>query len=137
MLKDLVIKLDENKKPLGNEVESPPLLYENIKQIINNATLSNERAIPSELEPHGYGVFEWAWKPELPHTQTAESIGITCHADGIFRPTFNIREATQSEIDLRYEIASYDVRSRRNMLLQRSDITQLPQATEQMKENFT
>jgi hypothetical protein len=135
MIQDLVIKIDENKQPLGNEVQSPPLLYENIKRVLSNVVLSDERAIPEEVEQHGYGVFEWAWAPEVPYSQTAESDGVTRHADGIYRPTFNVREATQSELDSRYEQASAEVRTARKYQLQRSDITQLPQATDEMKEN--
>jgi hypothetical protein len=133
MLQDLVIKLDENKQPLGNEVQSPPLLYANIKAITPNATLSDERAIPAEVEQHGYGVFEWAWAPEVAHTQTVESVGVTRHNDGIYRPTFNVRSATADEITERALQASAEVRSMRNRRLTNSDITQLPQATEQMK----
>lgn len=137
MIQDLVIKLDENKQPLGNEVESPPLLYVNMQAITPNAVLSDEKAIPEEVEQHGYGVFEWAWTPELPHTQTAEPAGVTRHEDGIYRPTFNVREATQAELDSRYEQVSAEVREIRNYQLQRSDITELPQATDEMKAHST
>jgi hypothetical protein len=133
MIQDLVIKLDTNNQPLGNEVESPPLLYENIKRVLSNVVLSDERAIPEEVEQHGYGVFEWAWAPEVTHTQTADPIGVTRHSDGIFRPTFNVRAATQAELDAKYAQVAAEVRGRRNFKLKNSDITQLPQATEQMK----
>lgn len=133
MLQDLVIKIDENKQPLGDEVQSPPLLYTNMQAITPNAVLSNERAIPEEVEQHGYGVFEWAWAPEVPHTQTAESVGVTRHSDGIFRPTFNIRSATVDEIAERTLQAAINARAKRNRHLTNSDITQLPNATEQMK----
>ena len=133
MLQDLVIKLDENKQPLGNEVESPPLLYTNMQAITPNAVLSDERAIPEEVEQHGYGVFEWAWSPDVLHTQTAEPIGVTRHSDGIFRPTFNIRNATADELVERTVQAAANARVKRNKHLTNSDITQLPQATEQMK----
>jgi len=133
MLQDLVIKLDTNNQPLGNEVESPPLLYTNIKRVLSNVVLSDERAIPEEVEQHGYGVFEWAWTPDVPHTQTAESVGVTRHSDNIFRPTFNIRSATVDEIAERTLQAATRVRKERNAKLLLSDITELPRATEQMK----
>jgi hypothetical protein len=104
MIQDLVIKLDENKQPLGNEVQSPPLLYTNIKRVLSNVVLSDERAIPEELEPHNYGVFEWAWAPNVLYTQTAESAGLVKQEDGIFRPTFTIRPATENEISERVSI---------------------------------
>jgi len=100
---------------------------------LSNIALSDERAIPEELEPHGYGVFEWAWAPNVPYTQTAEPIGVTRHKDGIFRPTFNIISATENEIIERTIQASQAARDKRNGHLTNSDITQLPQATEQMK----
>lgn len=133
MLQDLVIKLDENKQPLGNEVQSPPLLYTNMQLISPNAVLSNEHAIPAEVEQHGYGVFEWAWAPEVPHTQAVDSVGVTRHADGVFRPTFNVRAATQAELDTKYAQVAHTVRERRALKLTRSDITQLPQASAQTK----
>lgn len=137
MLQDLVIKLDENKQPLGDEVQSPPLLYANLKQITPNATLSDEHAIPAEVEQLGYGVFEWAWSPEVLPTQTAEPIGVTRHSDGIFRPTFNVRAATQAELDAKYAQVAAEVRGKRKVKLIHTDITQLPQATEQMKAKAT
>jgi len=100
---------------------------------LSNIALSDERAIPEELEPHGYGVFEWAWAPNVPYTQTAEPAGVTRHNDGIFRPTFNVRSATENEIKERTTQASQEARHKRNRHLTNSDITQLPQATEQMK----
>lgn len=133
MIQDLVIKLDENKQPLGDEVQSPPMLYVNMKAITPNAVLSDDKAIPEEVEQYGYGVFEWAWKPELPYTQTAEAIGVTRHEDGVFRPTFLVKNATPEEIETRSIQKAEEVRYTRNLELQRSDITQLPQATEEMK----
>jgi hypothetical protein len=108
-----------------------------MQAITPNAVLSDERAIPEEVEQHGYGVFEWAWAPEVLPTQTAESVGVTRHSDGIFRPTFNVRAATQAELDAKYAQVAAEVRGRRNFKLKNSDITQLPQATEQMKAKST
>jgi hypothetical protein len=137
MIQDLVIKLDENKQPLSDEGESLPLLYVNMKAITTitpNASLSDERAIPEEVEQYGYGVFEWAYSPEVTHTQTAEAIGVTRHEDGIYRPTFSIREATQEEINSRTVEESAKVRNERNFFLERTDYTQLPNATAEFKE---
>lgn len=134
MIQDLVIKLDENKQPLGDEVQSPPMLYVNLKAVLPNASLSDERAIPEEVEQHGYGVFEWAWAPEVPYNESVEPVGLTRHEDGIFRPTFLVRDATQEEIDARRVEAEYRVRYERTLLLVRTDYTQLPHAPAEFKE---
>lgn len=133
MIQDLVIKLDKNLNALGNEIEYPPMLYVNLISIIPDAKLNKLKAIPSQVEAHGYGVFEWVWEPVVEYNKTVEHIGVTRHADGIFRPTYIIKDATAQEIESRKNQLAETARIWRNRNLTNSDITQLPQATEQMK----
>lgn len=130
MNQQLVIKLtagDGTGVPVGL-VESPPMLYTNLKQLFPTVEFS-ENATPSEVEPYWYGVFEWAYFTEvLPHTQSADSIGLTKHDDGVWRDTFVVRDASAEEIVSRTEAKESDVRRQRNKLLRQSDWTQLPDA---------
>jgi hypothetical protein len=129
MDQQLVIKLSaETKSPIGL-VESPPVLYSNFKMLLRPNVFSDV-ATASEVEAHGYGVFEWAWEPTgLPHTLSVESKGLTKHADGIWRPTFAERNATAEEIAERTWLEETAVRADRDQLLLLSDYTQLPDCT--------
>ena len=138
MDQQLVIKLtsgDGNGAPIGL-VKSPPMLYKNLKDLYPTITFS-EKATASETEPYWYGVFEWAWGPtNLPHTQSFDDIGLTKHQDGIWRPTFVVREATQEEIVERTANKSLEVRFERKQLLLDSDFSQLADAPSNVKENI-
>lgn len=138
MDQQLVIKLngnDSNAKPIGI-IESPPMLYTNFKEIYKNFTFS-EKAISSETEPHGYGVFEWSYfTKELPYTKSVDNIGLTKHSDGVWRDTFIERDATLEEIKARTDEKAMIVRSERNNLLKQSDFSQFLDAPDYIKNNL-
>lgn len=122
----LVIKFSEiTGAPIGI-VESPPILYSNFKQLFPNESFSTT-AIASEVEPHGYGVFEWNYPPEnLSYTKSCDAIGLTRNTDGIWRETFIERDATLDEINQRTQQKAQEMRVERNFLLSETDYTQLP-----------
>jgi hypothetical protein len=126
MDQQLVIKLSETTgKPIGL-VENPPMLYSNFKLVFRPNVFS-DTATATEVESHGYGVFEWAWAPrDLPYTQSVDDVGLTLHTDNIWRPTFIERPATNHEIVERTNREKENVREYRNDLLRRTDYTQLP-----------
>jgi hypothetical protein len=126
MDQQLVIKFSEQTgSPIGL-VESPPMLYTNFKMLFKQNVFS-DTAKATEVEPHGYGVFEWAWKPTDTHyTKSIDDVGLTKHQDGIWRPTFVERNATAEELAERTENKKLEERYTRNDLLTQSDYTQLP-----------
>jgi hypothetical protein len=128
MDQQLVIKLsEETNTPIG-VVESPPMLYTNLKRLFPNKTFS-DKATPSEVEPHGYGVYEWAWAPTgLAYTRSYDEVGLSRNNDGVWRFTFVEREATEAERAERTELRSEIQRGVRNNLLTATDYTQLPDA---------
>jgi hypothetical protein len=126
MDQQLVIKLSETTNAPIGLVESPPILYSNFKKLFAQHHFQDVAAA-SEVEPLGYGVFEYAWPPTDTHyTKSIDDIGLTKHPDGIWRPTFVERNATQEEIIERTAMMSLQKRAERNSLLDESDYTQLP-----------
>jgi hypothetical protein len=123
MDQQLVIKLtsgDGNGVPVGL-VESPPMLYTNLKALYPTVTFS-EKATPLETEPYWYGVFEWAFKPiDLPYNKSFDEAGLTKDANGIWKPTFIVRDATQEELKVRTDYQIEGERYKRNRLLLLSD----------------
>lgn len=123
MDQQLVIKLtsgDGNGVPLGL-VESPPILYSNLKKLYPTINFS-EKATPSETEPYWYGVFEWAFEPtNVPYNKSVDNIGLTKDQNGIWKPTFIIRDATQEEINSRAVGYSAGVREGRDANLRSTD----------------
>ena len=123
MDQQLVIKLtsgDGNGIPVGL-VESPPMLYSNLKALYPSVNFS-EKDTPSETEPYWYGVFEWAFSPiDLPYNKSFDEAGLTKNENGIWKPTFIVRDATQEELQSRTDTQSLYKRSMRDRLLLLSD----------------
>lgn len=143
MDQQLIIKLtgtDENSKPIGL-VESPPMLYVNFKELNKEITFSNVM-IDSELLPFGYGPFDYnSEAPIIEYFKTAEYVGLTKHSDNIWRKTWEIRDATQDEINQRTDEKAMDIRSRRNKALRITDFTHATDSTklisEEKRKEFT
>jgi hypothetical protein len=127
MDQQLVIKLttkDSNGVPIGL-VESPPMLYSNFKNITPNVKFS-DIATSSEIESYGYGVFEWAFEPiDLPYNKSFDKEGLTKNANGIWKPTFIVRDATKEELKVRTDLQSEGERLVRNKLLLQTDFFDL------------
>jgi hypothetical protein len=123
MDQQLVIKLtsnDGNGIPIGL-VASPPMLYSNLKALYPQVSFS-EKVDPLQVELYSYGVFEWAFKPmDLPYNKSFDEAGLTKNENGIWKPTYIIRDATQKELKDRQDVKADDVRYERNRLLLMSD----------------
>ena len=123
MDQQLVIKLTSNDgviAPIGY-VESPPILYTNLKALYPSVNFSDV-ATSSETEPYEYGVFEHATPPyDLEYTKSFDDVGITKQEDGIWRQTFVVRDATESEIAKRTKEKAIQQRNLRMLLLRRTD----------------
>jgi hypothetical protein len=142
MEQQLVIKLtsgDGKKTPVGL-VENPPMLYTNLKALYPTVSFS-DTATPSETEPYWYGVFEWNFEPrihEVPHTKNVKALGLVKNSQGIWRPEFELVDATEEEINVRILKKAEQVRQRRNELLKLSDWVDLPIAniTAEVKQKY-
>jgi hypothetical protein len=128
MDQQLVIKLtsgDGTGVPVGL-VESPPMLYTNLKALFPTVTFS-DIATPSETEPYWYGVFEWKAKPtEVPYDKNIEELGLLKGEDGIWRPEFELADASSEEIANCTAIKADVERAKRNRKLKLSDWVELP-----------
>jgi hypothetical protein len=130
MDQQLVIKLtsgDGTGVPVGL-VESPPMLYTNLKALYPTITFS-DTATPSETEPYWYGVFEWNFAPqinEVPYNKNVKELGLVKNNQGIWRPEFELVDATTEEITNRTAFKAKLERERRNKNLKLSDWVELP-----------
>jgi hypothetical protein len=142
MDQQLVIKLnsgDGNGTPVGL-VESPPMLYTNLKALYPTVSFS-DTATPSETEPYWYGVFEWNHEPmahEVPHTKNVKELGLIKNSQGIWRPEFELVDATEEEVNVRVSEKAAQVRKIRNQYLKLSDWVELPIAniTTEVKQQY-
>jgi len=130
----LVIKLtsgDGTGVPVGL-VESPPMLYTNLKDLFPTITFSDV-ATPSEVEPYWYGVFEWNYAPtDVPYNKNVLALGLVKNSQGIWRPEFELVDASAEEIAERTASQALLVRNARNGKLKNSDWVDLPRFNETM-----
>ena len=130
MDQQLVIKLtsgDGNGTPIGL-VESPPMLYSNFKLLFPEVAFS-DIATPSEIEPHCYGVFEWNYEPmphEIPYNKNVVKLGLIKNSQGIWRPEFELIDASDEEVKERTIIKAELQREKRDNQLRLTDWTELP-----------
>jgi len=128
MDQQLVIKLtsgDGTGVPVGL-VESPPILYTNLKALYPTITFS-DTATPSETEPYWYGVFEWNYAPtQVSYTKNVQELGLVKNSQGIWRPEFELIDATAEEIASRTADKANLERAKRNKKLKLSDWVDLP-----------
>jgi hypothetical protein len=126
----LVIKLtsgDGTGVPVGI-VESPPMLYTNLKALFPTVTFS-DIATSSETEPYWYGVFEWNYPPqqhEISHTKNVKELGLVKNEQGVWRHEFEIVDASAEEIIERTIAKEAFERVRRDNKLKLSDWVDLP-----------
>ena len=138
MDQQLVIKLtsDDGKGVPVGLIESPPILYTNFKLLFPTISFSG-KANSQETEPFWFGVFEWDYMPvDLPYNKSANDVGLTKQKDGVWRPTFEIRDATADEIKERTELKSILIRKQRDKLLRLSDFSQIADAPDNVKSNL-
>lgn len=128
MDQQLVIKLnsgDGTGVPTGLDV-CPPMLYRNLKQLFPTIEFS-DIATPAETEPYWYGVFEWNFAPtDVPYNKNVKELGLVKNSQGIWRPEFELVDASAEEIAERTAKKALEVRGERNNRLLYSDWVDLP-----------
>jgi hypothetical protein len=140
MDQQLVIKLtsgDGTGVPVGL-VESPPMLYTNLKALYPTVTFS-DIATPSETEPYWYGVYEWNSTPaDVPYNKNVKELGLKKNDKGIWRLEFELIDASTEEISARTDEKASFERAKRNRKLKLSDWVELPIAelTVEMKAKY-
>jgi hypothetical protein len=124
----LVIKLTSNDSkgvPIGL-VESPPMLFSNLKEI-NPQINFNDIMDDLQILSVGYGKFEWSYEPlDIPYNKKNNYIGLTKHSDGFWRQTWELRDATNEEIENLKIEKSLKIRNIRNRKLKFTDWVELP-----------
>jgi len=108
--------------PVGHAVT-----YENFQQV-NPGVFLNMPIRPSDIEPYGFGLFEWTASPDVGTFEVAEEVTPVRGEDGIWYQTWNIREMTASEHSAKMDFGWEMLRRDRNIRLAMCDWTQLADA---------
>jgi hypothetical protein len=75
---------------------------------------------------------------DVPHTKNVKALGLIKNSQGVWRPEFELVDATEEEIDIRISEKSALVRKIRNQYLKLSDWVELPIAniTVEVKQQY-
>lgn len=119
---------------LENGVPQPGILIEeNVRQVVPAFSLV-QIFTPEIVEPHGYGIYDFASQPALGRYEKAVEVLPVRDARGIWMQTWSVQPMTSEEVAETDNRQADVVRGKRNFLLSRSDWTQLadaPLTTEQ------
>jgi Phage tail assembly chaperone protein len=134
----LVIKLtseDGSGVPIG-VVESPPMLWLTLKE--RNPGFSwSFPPVASEVEPFGYGLFEWTIPPQnLPYDKHYTANGVTKDTDNVWKNTYTTIDATPEQITERTNLKTTQVKLERDRALKKSDFIFAPDVPEAIKNNL-
>jgi hypothetical protein len=125
----MVIKLDEQGKPTGF-----PLLEDNFKQIHPEVTFP-QVLTPQDVEPHGYGMYEFSQRPEPTNRYDKLIEGEPIRDEqGYWRQQWLVVEQTAEEKAETDNRKAGETRFKRNQRLAATDWTRLddaPLSTEQ------
>lgn len=119
----MVIKLNEQGNPTGF-----PLLEDNFKQVHPNIAFPAV-LFPADVEPHGYGMYEFSQQPEVTerYGKLVEGDPIR-DAQGYWRQQWVIVEQTAEEKAETDKRKAAEVRWQRNRKLTETDWTQIADA---------
>lgn len=128
----MVIKLNEQGKPTGF-----PILEENFKQVHSDVTFPVV-LFPADVEPHGYGMYEFSQQPKLSgrYDKLAEGEPVR-DENGYWRQQWILIEQTAEEKAETDANKEKEIRGQRTHRLLLSDWTQIadaPLTTEQRAE---
>jgi hypothetical protein len=139
MDQQLVIKLtsdDGNGVPIGL-VESPPMLYINFKELHKDISFS-EIMVSSELLPYSYAPFEWVQTPPIAEewNKIYEHDGLGIDEQGVWKEIYTLRDLTQDEINTKISQKKEQISAVRYVKLKKCDWTQLPDASDKIKQDI-
>lgn len=110
----------ENGEPVGN-----PITLENFQQLNPGLSLPFP-LLPEHIEPHGYGIYDFAMPPEHEVFEKLEEVAPVKSPDnGVYYQTRIVVAMNDEEIAARIQVEWNRVRSERNYRLAQCDWTQL------------
>lgn len=111
----------------GHPVENP-ITIDNFKLLNPDLSLTFP-LLPEHIEPHGYGIYDFAMKPEHGTFEVVEEVAPQRGENGVFYQTWAVRPMNDDERYIRTKEQWGTVRAMRNRKLYECDWTQLPDAT--------
>lgn len=112
----------EDGNPVGNAVTE-----DNFRLLFPNTSLPWP-FVAEDVEPLGFGLWDFSSQPELGVFEKAVEVEPSKDEYGRWRQTWAVEPMTEEEVAARTEQEWAAVRGKRNMILARSDWTQLPDA---------
>lgn len=112
----------EDGNPVGNAVTE-----DNFRLLFPNTSLPWP-FVAEDVEPLGFGLWDFSSQPELGVFQKAVEVAPVKDEYGRWRQTWAVEPMTEEEVVARTQQEWIVVRGQRNMILARSDWTQLPDA---------
>lgn len=112
----------EDGNPVGNAVTE-----DNFRLLFPNTSLPWP-FVAEDVEPLGFGLWDFSSQPELGVFQKAVEVAPVKDEYGRWRQTWAVEPMTEEEVAARTQQEWIVVRGQRNMILARSDWTQLPDA---------
>lgn len=112
----------EDGNPVGNAVTE-----DNFRLLFPNTSLPWP-FVAEDVEPLGFGLWDFSNQPELGVFEKAVEVDPVKNEYGIWRQTWAVEPMTEEEVAARTQQEWIVVRGQRNMILARSDWTQLPDA---------
>ena len=109
-------------QPVGHAVTE-----ENFRMLFPGTSFSS-LFVPDDVEPLGFGLYDFSSQPELGTFEKAVEIAPVRDEYGRWRQTWAVEPMNEEEVAARIAQGWDIVRNKRNFLLTRSDWTQLPDA---------
>jgi len=117
----------ENNQPVGN-----PIVEDNFRQLFPNTSFSRF-FIAEQVEPLGYGIYDFANQPAAEWNQKVTEITPVRNEHGIWKQTWQVTDLTGDELAAaktqRDFNQSKNVRAERDTKLRQTDWTQLADST--------
>ena len=112
----------EDGNPVGHAVTE-----DNFRLLFPNTSLPWP-FVAEDVEPLGFGLWDFSSQPELGVFEKAVEVAPVKDESGRWRQTWAVEPMTEEEVAARTEQEWAAMRGQRNMILARSDWTQLPDA---------
>jgi hypothetical protein len=113
------------------------VVEENLRMLYPNVTFPKV-FFPSDVEPYGFGIYEFTQIPEVPRFKKLIEIDPVKRDNGIYYQTWGFEDMNEEEKIASTEVKTIEIKRQRNFNLMSSDWTQLPDVTlsEEKKTNW-
>jgi hypothetical protein len=101
------------------------VVEENLRMLFPGVTFPKAFS-PSDVEPYGFGIFEFTQIPEVPRFKKLIELTPVKRDNSIYYQAWGFEDMTETEQSAATETKSFEIRSQRKYTLMDCDWTQLP-----------